>query len=148
MARRSMFAARDADSLPKDWSAGLLALHERKPFPDTAEEIDQIAAAVKDPSFRVQVSAQGIHVYNRDGQHRGSDPFQLWPLLGLENDPGHAFYMGVELARAQVACQLGKRYTQDQELRWGVASAPRNEDLTRQSAPGTTLTHKTGGRGK
>jgi dihydropteroate synthase-like protein len=147
-ARRMMYVAREADSLPRDWSAELLALHERKPFPDTPEEIAQLAAAVKDTSFRVQVSAQGIHVYNRDGEHSSGDPFELWPLLGLENDAGHAFYMGVELARAQIAYQLGKRYTQDQELRWGVASARRKEDLTQQSAPGTTLTHKLSGGGK
>ena len=148
IARRIMYVAREADSLPRDWSAKLLALHERKPFPDTAEEIAQLAAAVKDLSFRVQVSAQGIHVYNRDGERSSGDPFELWPLLGLENDAGHAFYMGVELARAQIAHQLGKRYTQDQELRWGVAGARRKEDLTQQNAPGTTLTHKSSGSGK
>ena len=148
IARRIMYVAREADSLPRDWSAELLALHERKPFPDTAEEIAQLAAAVKDLSFRVQVSAQGIHVYNRDGERSSGDPFELWPLLGLENDAGHAFYMGVELARAQIAHQLGKRYTQDQELRWGVAGARRKEDLTQQNAPGTTLTHKSSGSGK
>jgi len=29
--------------------------------------------------------------------------------------------MGVELARAQIAFQLGKRYIQDEELKWGAA---------------------------
>ena len=38
-----------------------------------------------------------------------------------EHDAAHAFYMGVELARAEIACQLGKRYVQDEALRWGVA---------------------------
>jgi len=32
--------------------------------------------------------------------------------------------MGVELARAQIAWQLGKRYMQDEELEWGVATEP------------------------
>ena len=31
------------------------------------------------------------------------------------------FYLGVELARAQIAFQLGKNYDQDNELEWGVA---------------------------
>jgi hypothetical protein len=39
----------------------------------------------------------------------------------VETDGGHAFYLGVELARAQIAWQLGKRFTQDQQLNWGCA---------------------------
>ena len=56
------------------------------------------------------------------------DPFDLFPQLGVERDGAHAFYLGVELARAQVAHQLGKRYVQDNELRWGVAVPPPAED--------------------
>ena len=69
----------------------------------------------------------------------GRDPFALWPQLGLEDDAAHAFYMGVELARAQIAWQLGKRYVQDQPLDWGCAVERAPEDLSRWSAPGTTL---------
>ncbi len=138
-ARRMMFVAREADSLPRNFSNHLLALHARKPFPDTPEEIAEIAAAIKDPSFRVQISRNGIHVYNRDGLHCETDPFQLFPHLKLENDAAHAFYMGVELARAQIAFQLGKRYAQDQELDWGAATKAKTEDLNRHAAPGSTL---------
>ena len=70
------------------------------------------------------------------------DPFALWPQLGLENDAGHAFYMGVELARAQIAWQLGKRYVQDQPLDWGAAVDGSAQDLLAQCAPGTTRTHR------
>jgi hypothetical protein len=49
--------------------------------------------------------------------------------------------MGVELARAQIAWQLGKRYAQDEALRWGVAVPAASENLSEQTAPGTTLTH-------
>jgi hypothetical protein len=34
-------------------------------------------------------------------------------------DPGHAFYLGYEMAKAAIALQLGKQYEQDQALRWG-----------------------------
>jgi hypothetical protein len=47
--------------------------------------------------------------------------------LGVENDASHAFYLGVELARAQIAWQLKKRYVQDEELNWGVASKAQNK---------------------
>jgi dihydropteroate synthase-like protein len=144
-ARRMMYAAREAHSLPRDFSTDLLALHARKPFPDTPEEIAEVAAAIKDPSFRVQNSEAGIHVYNRDGLHCATDPYELWPCLGLEQDGSHAFYMGVELARAQVAWQLGKRYAQDEELDWGAAVRRAPVDLSTQKPAGPTLAHKARG---
>jgi len=126
-ARRLMFAARSADALPRRFDAGLLALRDTSPFPYSVEEIAETARAVKDPSFRVQVSEEGIHVYNRDGMHTANEPFRLYPQLDLQGDASHAFYMGVELARAQIAWQLGKRYSQDQELRWGRAPLRRSD---------------------
>lgn len=139
-ARRLMFAAREAQSLPRDFSDALLGLRHRKPYPYQRAEIAAMAAAVKDPSFRIQVSQDGVHIYNRDGLHSATDPFQLWPHLKLEQEGGHAFYLGVELARAQIAWQLGKRYSQDQELAWGCMGPRRNDDLMAQCAPGSTRT--------
>ena len=138
-ARRMMYAAREDTSLPQDYSAALMTIHDRKPFPDTETEIREVAAAIKDPSFRVQVSEAGIHIYNRDGFHTAGDPFALFPNLHLEKDGSHAFYIGVELARAQIAWQLGKRYTQDQELDWGVASDQKQQDQSAYHAVGSTL---------
>lgn len=121
-ARRIMYAARTDNSLPKGYSEDLLTTHSRKPFPYSRQEIEDLAAAIKDPSYRVQLSAEGIHVFNRDGITQGSEPFELFPNLSLlADDAPHAFYMGVELARAQIAWQLGKRYEQDEELGWGAA---------------------------
>ena len=120
-ARRVMYAAREAGELPQGFGETLLALHSLDPFPWTADEIAATAAEIKDPSFRVQISPDGLHVYNRDGMRSATDPFKLFPHLGLESDGSHAFYLGVELARAQIAWQLGKRYVQDSELDWGVA---------------------------
>ncbi|MDP1659667.1 MAG: dihydropteroate synthase, partial [Methylotenera sp.] len=122
IARRIMYAAKQDDRLPRGYSNGLLGLHDRRPFTYTAEEIEEIAAMIKDPSFRIQVSEQGLHIYNRDGLHEALDPFALYPHLKVEDDASHAFYLGVELARAQIAWQLKKRYVQDQELAWGVAT--------------------------
>ncbi|MDP1658040.1 MAG: DUF6513 domain-containing protein [Methylotenera sp.] len=122
IARRIMHAAKQDDRLPRGYSNGLLGLHDRRPFTYTAEEIKEIATMIKDPSFRIQVSEQGLHIYNRDGLYEALDPFALYPHLKVEDDASHAFYLGVELARAQIAWQLKKRYVQDQELAWGVAT--------------------------
>lgn len=139
-ARRMMFAARDAQSLPRGLSDALLGLHHRKPFPYSREDIAALASVVKDPSFRIQITEDGMHIYNRDGMHSAVDPFELWPHLKLEQDGSHAFYLGVELARAQIAWQLGKRYSQDEELNWGCMGPSRVDNLNVQCGPGSTLT--------
>lgn len=138
-ARRIMFAAAQTMSLPKGMNDALMTVHAKHPFPDTPDEIRQTATEVRDPNFRVQISPQGIHVYNRDGHRLAQDAFELWPQLDLHDDAAHAFYMGVELARAEIAWQLGKRYVQDQPLDWGCAVERRSEDLSGWCAPGTTL---------
>ncbi len=137
-ARRIMHAAARQRSLPKGLSDALMTVHAKHPFPDSPEEIAATAAQVRDPNFRVQVSEAGVHVYNRDGLRTGQGAFELWPQLHLENDASHAFYMGVELAHAELAWRLGKRYVQDQPLDWGCADERDAEDLNAWCAPGTT----------
>lgn len=127
IARRMMHAAKRDDRLPRGYSNGLLGLHDRRPFTYTVDEINEIAALIKDPSFRIQVSEAGLHIYNRDGIYAEQDPFALYPYLNVANDASHAFYLGVELARAQIAWQLKKRYVQDQELEWGVSTMAQNQ---------------------
>jgi dihydropteroate synthase-like protein len=138
-ARRIMHAAASERRLPKGLSAALMTVHAKHPFPDTPDEIAATATQVRDPNFRVQVSAQGLHVYNRDGLRAGQGAFELWPRLGLEHDASHAFYMGVELAHAEIAWRLGKRYVQDRPLDWGCAVEQEAEDLSAWCAPGTTM---------
>lgn len=121
-ARRIMFAAKQNNSLPKHINSDLLTIHDTAPFPNSVEEIQNLASQIKDPSYRIQTSSEGLHVFNRDGLHTAQDPFELYPKLKVETDGGHAFYLGVELARAEIAWQLGKRFTQDQALSWGCAS--------------------------
>jgi dihydropteroate synthase len=141
-ARRIMFAAREDNSLPRDYSGALMTTHARRPFPDTPQEIAEVASTVRDSNFRIQVAEDGVHIYNRAGHHVAGDPFDLYPQLGVETDGGHAFYLGVELARAQIAWQLGKRYAQDEELDWGAAVEPKPVDLQVHRAPGSTTRRK------
>ena len=125
LARRIMFAAKQDEGLPKGIDGGLLAGHSRKPFPYNLAEIRELADEIKDPSYRVEITHEGIHVFNRDGLVTGRGPYELFPLLELlEEDAPHAFYMGVELGKAETALKLGKRYMQDEDLDWGVAVEP------------------------
>jgi hypothetical protein len=141
-ARRLMYRARADDSLPKGYGAGLLSLHDVAPFTQTAAEIAANAREVRDANFRIEVGPDGVHIYNRDGHHVAANPFDLFPRLGVEADGAHAFYLGYELAKAEIAHALGKRYTQDNPLDWGVAAERKAEDLTRHAAPGATLAKK------
>jgi len=136
-ARRLMFRAREDESLPKGYGGGLLSLHDLRPYAETS---DQVAArVVRDQNYRIEVAEDGIHIYNRDGHHVARDAFELFDHLGVEADGAHAFYLGYELAKAEIAYALGKRYTQDGSLDWGVAADRKAEDLTHHAGEGATL---------
>jgi len=142
LARRIMYASRAEHELPKDYADGLLALHSRRPFPQEPEEIAEVAREVRDRNFRIEIAEDGIHVYNRDGHHVAQDAFALYDRLGVDNDGPHAFYLGAELARAEIAWRLAKRYAQDEPLDWGVAADAPAEDKTRLKEAGHTLIAK------
>lgn len=144
LARRILFYARANHTLPKHIHPGLMSLHEIKPFPYNIDELKELQSMIRDPSFRIQITEEGIHIFNRDGFYSAADPFELFPKLGVEQDGGHAFYLGAELTKAQIAWQLGKRYVQDEALDWGCAVDPPVEatDLHAYKPAGTTLQKK------
>ena len=137
--RRVMFAAARDHSSPNGYGRALLQIHDRSPFPNSSRDIAELARLVKDGNFRIEVSDDGIHVFNRDGHHVAQQAFELFGKLDVQSDGAHAFYLGAELMKAEIAFQLGKRYAQDEPLDWGCATDRRVEDLTRLSAAGHTL---------
>ena len=138
-ARRMMFAAREDGSLPQDYGGALVQLHDRKPFPNTSQEIAEFATQVKDANFRIETADDEIHVYSRDRHHIAQDALSLFPQLGVGNDAPHAFYLGTELMKAEIAWRLGKRYVQDEPLDWGCGVDRLAEDLKRLREVGHTL---------
>ncbi len=142
VARRLFYAARRDAALPRGYHAGLLQVHDRKPFAASVADIEALAAAVRDANFRIYTAEDGIHVFN-GRQHRvATDAFSLFDGLGVEQDGAHAFYLGAELTKAELAWRLGKRYTQDEALSFGVATPAPEVDRTRLKAAGQTLTAK------
>jgi dihydropteroate synthase-like protein len=137
-ARRLMHAAKSLRRIPVGIDASLSALRDRQPFTTDATEIAETATQIRDRNFRIELADDGIHVYNRDGHRVAQGAFDFFTSLGVESDGAHAFYLGVELARAEIAWQLGKRYQQDEPLAWGSA-VDLPERVTTRHPPGPTL---------
>jgi dihydropteroate synthase-like protein len=142
LARRVMFAAKSDGELPRGYHPGLLQAHDRKPYPASRQDIDALAGEVRDTNFRIMTAEDGIHVFNGRGHAVAQDAFELFAGLGVETDGAHAFYLGAELAKAEIAWKLGKRYTQDEPLAWGVAAPAPETDRTRLAEAGHTLRAK------
>ncbi len=138
-ARRMMFAARANNDLPKGYGGGLLQVHGRSPFTQGVEDIALQAEAVRDRNWRIATAADGVHAWSAGRHLCGSDTMAFYPDLGVEGDAPHAFYLGAELARAETAWSLGKRYVQDEPLGWGVAVPIAQRDRTRLVEEGHTL---------
>jgi dihydropteroate synthase-like protein len=138
-ARRIMYAAAADHSLPRGYGRALLQIHDQKPFPYTSAEIAESSTQVKDDNYRIEAAEDGIHVYNRAGHFVAQGAFALFDKLGVETNGAHAFYLGAELTKAEIAFQLGKRYAQDEPLDWGCATDRCVEDRTRLSDAGHTL---------
>lgn len=143
-ARRLMYAASADEALPKGYGGGLLQVHDLKPFPASREEIDERAAEVRDKNFRIETAEDGIHVYNRDIHHVARAALDFYPVLDIAADGAHAFYLGTELAKAELAFALGKRYVQDELLDFGCASDRQAEDETKLREAGHTLRARKG----
>lgn len=142
-ARRLMYRAKQDDSLPKGYGGnGLLSLHDLNPTPMKDAEIEEAAKDIRDANFRIYAGEKLIHIANRDGHYASADPFELFPKLGVASDGAHAFYLGYELAKAEIALALGKRYAQDGALDWGAAADKKSEDLTRHAPESSTLKAK------
>ena len=116
--------ARGGD-LPRGYASGLLQVHDRRPFTasadrhrrDTPPPCATAMSASRSPRTACTSSTAGC---TRCGRPRS----MLFPLLDVAQDGAHAFYLGTELAKAEIAWRLGKRYVQDEPLDWGCA-APR-----------------------
>lgn len=142
LARRILFAAKNDGALPRSYHPGLLQVHDRKPFAASIEDISALAAEVRDANFRIMTAEDGIHIFNSKGHAVAQDAFELFASLGVEADGAHAFYLGAELMKAEIAWRLGKRYAQDEPLAWGVAAPAPEADRTRLAEAGHTLRAK------
>jgi dihydropteroate synthase-like protein len=123
VARRLVCHSIKYQVLPKHVDSRLVMLRDIKPRELGAAALADLAASIKDASFRVFAERGEIHILNRDGYWHGTDPYELFDQLPAI-DASHAFYLGYELAKAVTALTLGKQYRQDDALNWGFLTIP------------------------
>ena len=138
-ARRIMYTTKTYSMPPKDISNKLLNLHERKPFPYSTSELKEMWSNVKDKNYRIYVNQDGIHVFNNKNFYTEQDAAEFYQHLDIKNDDGHAYYLGMELARAEIAFLLGKRYDQDEILKWGCSVDISEDDIMKFKTAGHTM---------
>jgi dihydropteroate synthase-like protein len=144
-ARRMFFAARADRALPKGYSDALLQVHDKRPYASTPEEIAELARELRDANFRIEVAEDGVHIFARGFHEVATDAMSLFPKLDVEKDGAHAFYLGTELMKAELAFRLGKRYRQDEPLDFGAALDKNVEVEERFKEIGHTLRKHKGG---
>ena len=86
--------------------------------------LDQLAEQIRDHDLRIFADGHDIHLVGSQIHLHHSDPFAIFDKLESQDwknlSPGHAFYLGYEMCKAMIANTLGKQYTQDEALNWGM----------------------------
>jgi len=121
IARKLMYYAHQNHILPKHIDDGLLTVKDPPYGSYTEAELRAMQHQVRDKNFRIFTCDGQVYVFNCDLFLKGTDIRVLFQQLGVE-DASHAFYLGRELQKASLAAQLGKKYIQEEELRWGYLS--------------------------
>ncbi len=124
LARRLVHYAISRGTVPKHIEPDLVMLRDAKLLVQSEHELSTIRASLKDPNFRIFAENGELHMMNGDLHLQGDDPFEIFERVLQTSpkniDPGHAFYLGFEMAKALIALTLGKQYYQDQSLDWGL----------------------------
>ena len=138
LARRVSFHSIRHKVLPKHLDSQLVMLRDPRLQRQQPAEIDELAARITDPNFRIAIAGEEIHVFNRDGHWHGRDPYELYDRIIEDTDApegSHAFYLGYEMCKAVTALTLGKQYTQDDALNWGFLTETEVSAHDRRAKP-------------
>lgn len=122
VARRLMRHAVAHRTIPKKVDPRLVMLRDPKLRTTSLDQLLELSRHIKDRHFRIFAENGRLHLMNGRQYVQGSDAFDLFKAV-LEQQaitPDHAFYLGHELAKAQIALVLGKNYIQDETLQWGL----------------------------
>ena len=142
LARRLVHFAVRQRTPPKHVEPRLVMLRDAKLHEFGRDELEQLAAQIKDHNFRVFAEAGRLHLVSAGFYLDDADPFLLFDrLLATQPknvDAAHAFYLGYEMAKAATALTLGKEYRQDEALDWGLLTVLETSHRLRKSSTKTS----------
>jgi dihydropteroate synthase len=121
IARRLMYYALREGILPKRLEEGLLTVKASRLLRQNEATLRELQQALTDPNIRIFIDAAKIYAFNADVFVADTEIEAIFDRLGI-TEASHAFYLGHELTKAQLALQLSKNYQQDQPLKWGYMS--------------------------
>jgi dihydropteroate synthase-like protein len=117
LARRLVHQAIMDNKVPKHIDDRLLTMKDPSGNSYCRTDLWEMHQVIRDKNYRIFVDDQ-IYVFNASCFYSGTSAQEIYSKLNIR-DSGHAFYLGKELGKAEIALQLGKKYVQDNALRWG-----------------------------
>ena len=121
LARRMVHHAVNKHTVPKHLDDRLVMLRDARLRDVNEMGLARLAKKLTDANVRLFADPTHghLHAINQHVHAKGDDPFMVFDELEID-DPSHAFYLGYEMSKAVTAITLGKNYTQDQALDWGL----------------------------
>jgi dihydropteroate synthase-like protein len=129
--------ARHRGLLPKGFDARLVTTRDVRLTRPIESELRDMQGRLTDRNFRIETDGEAIFVFNKDLFEKDGNIRDLFPRLQVD-DPGHAFYLGRELMKADLARRLGKKYIQGESLHWGYLTYTEpeaTEPMPRRGSP-------------
>jgi dihydropteroate synthase-like protein len=118
IARRLMHHACQNQILPKHLNDALITVKDPPFATFSEEELRAMQSQVRDRNFRIFADGNYVYVFNNKIFVKDTDIQRIFGRLKTQ-DASQAFYLGKELQKARLAIQLGKKYVQESDLRWG-----------------------------
>lgn len=123
IARRLMHYALTHKTLPKHVDPRLVTVKDQEVIAYSEEQLRGLQAQITDPNYRIFTDRERIYVFNAERFVTGTRAGDVFAALDV-HEPTHAFYLGKELSKAELAVALGKTYNQEAPLAWGYLTPP------------------------
>ncbi|MGH7506671.1 MAG: DUF6513 domain-containing protein [Longimicrobiales bacterium] len=126
IARRLMHYAVSHGTLPKHVDPRLVTVKDQEIIVYEEAELRGIQSQLTDLNYRIFTDRERIHVFNAERYVTGTRAREIFAQLDVE-EATHAFYLGRELSKAELAIVLGKTYRQESPLAWGYLTPPEED---------------------
>ena len=126
LGRRLVYHAVQKSVPPKRLEPNLIMLRDAEIAEFNPNLPTELAENIRDHDLRIFADGSKVHLVGNSIHLSAADPFEIFDeldKLDIPNlDPSHAFYLGYEMCKALTANTLGKQYSQDEALNWGLAT--------------------------